>query len=75
MTLRGQLGRLLGRTRRTAPTLSVVVPVHDAADYLDVYAVTAYLGPIELGPERYDEITDDAETKRPREVSTEGGTA
>ena len=35
MTLRGQLGRLLGRTRRTAPTLSVVVPVHDAADYLD----------------------------------------
>lgn len=48
---------------------------YDAADYLDVYAVTAYLGPIELGPERYDEITDDAETKRPREVSTEGGTA
>lgn len=47
---------------------------YDAADYLDVWAVTAYLGPIELGPERYDEITDDAETKRPREVSTEGGT-
>lgn len=47
---------------------------YDAAGYLDPMNVTAFLGPLELGPERYDAISDDPEVSRPREVSTEGGT-
>ena len=47
---------------------------YDAAGYLDPMNVTAFLGPLELGPERYDAISDDPEVLRPREVSTEGGT-
>lgn len=46
---------------------------YDAGDYLDIGAVTAYLGPLEFGPERYEPVREGSFVP-PREVSTEGGT-
>lgn len=52
---------------------------YDAAAYLEAWALTPYLGPIELGAERFDvlDVDNDAganESPPQREVSTEGGT-
>lgn len=47
---------------------------YDAGGYLEAFDLTAYQGPIVLGPERFDVLDPSPDTTKPREVSTEGGT-
>lgn len=47
---------------------------YDAGDYLEPWNLSAYLGPVDLGAERFDVLDVDTPASKPREVSTEGGT-